>query len=150
MTTTENTTTTPSSVAKAIRLVCFATALVLGIFYAKHQYNEHKEKVAAEEVRAAAYVDAHPPTSTTLPVEALVLEHECLTPCSANITWRFKIRTDGHPLRIKFQGIKGWKDFPAEGDFQAPTQMRSGDTEFVSSDPRHPHIRVQVYKRVII
>lgn len=84
------------------------------------------------------------------PKEALLLEQECWTPCSAYIAWKFKIRTDGQPIKIKFQGVADPVEYPGEGDFKAPANMLSGETEFVSLDKERPHIRVQVYKKIIV
>ena len=92
--------------------------------------------------QAPAYAQTEPT------VDALVLEHECVTPCSANIAWRFKIRTEGHPLQIQFKGVVNPVTFPGEGDFQAPEKMQSGETFFVSSEKEHPNVRVQVYRVV--
>ncbi|MEX2052534.1 MAG: hypothetical protein WD991_02485 [Candidatus Paceibacterota bacterium] len=94
--------------------------------------------------------NATPPPAPVEMVEALVLEHECLTPCSADIAWRFKIRTDGRPLSVKFQGVGQAVTYPGEGDFKAPSSMRSGETQFVSPDESHPHVRVQVYRKVTV
>jgi hypothetical protein len=94
-----------------------------------------------------------PPASTEQEVqqpvvEALVLMKECLTPCSALLDYRFKIRTDGHPLRIKFPGVDEWFEHPAEGDARAPSGITDeGETLFVSPDVDHPHVQVQVYKK---
>ncbi|MFZ3011721.1 MAG: hypothetical protein WA060_01845 [Minisyncoccia bacterium] len=90
------------------------------------------------------------PTSTYYhqPTEALVLMHECYTPCSTQIAWSFKIRTEGRPLRITFSGVRDSVSYPGEGDFRAPSQMRSGETFFDSPDKKNPHVRVQVYRKV--
>lgn len=89
---------------------------------------------------------AQKPTTTT---EALVLERECYTPCSVNIAWRFRIlRTEA--IRVKWNGFDGWIEYPAKGDLRAPSQMRSGQTEFESADPEHPTVRVQVYRKVTV
>jgi hypothetical protein len=97
-----------------------------------------------EAKKASAYSSS---ASAAPSVEALVLEKECFTPCSADIEWPFKIRTDGDPLRIKFQGT-GWFDHPGKGYVQAPSQMQSGNTEFISPDEKNPRVRVQVYRKV--
>jgi hypothetical protein len=88
-----------------------------------------------------------PPQSTT---EALVLEHECETPCSAIIAWRFKIVWGDNPLRITYPGGQVVDRRGQDRDFQAPSSMMSGETKFESLDPDHPHFRVQVYRVVII
>ena len=92
-------------------------------------------------------------TSTSAPtpvetVEALVFADECYTPCSMKINYRAKIRGEGNPLRITFPGVNQPVDYPGEGDFKAPTQMRSGATEFVSLNEARPHVRVQLYKKL--
>lgn len=102
----------------------------------------YKEKESGECVEGTPPVPAV--TATT---EALVLESECYTPCSGNIpAGRFKIRTDGHPLRVKFKGL-GWFALPAEGDVLFPDGIEDGNAEFFSSDS---HVRVQVYKRITV
>ena len=106
------------------------------------QDSKEKKEKKAEESRRPQYVA--PPA---LNREALVLMHECYTPCNANIQWRFKIRTDGQAIRVKFQGVKDWFIIPAEGDVQCPQQLRSGMTEFQSNE-KNPHIRVQVYQKI--
>ena len=78
--------------------------------------------------------------------EALVLEHECFTPCKANIQWRFKIIWGDNPLRITYPGGQIVDRHGQDEDFQAPSNMRSGDVQFASLDPEHQHFRVQVYR----
>lgn len=123
--------------------VVIVIALIMGYLH----YKKAETKTRAEKIAAEKYVATHPPAQQRT-VEALVLEHECTTPCSANIAWKFKIRTDGHPLRIKFQGVRDEVTYPGEGDFQAPPKMTSGETKFVSADKEHPNVRVQVYRKI--
>jgi type II secretory pathway pseudopilin PulG len=80
--------------------------------------------------------------------DALVLEKECLTPCSSYYGWRYKIRTDGHPLRVKFDGLD-WIDYPAEGSVPTPDGFKPGEAYFESPD-KEPRVMVQVYKIVTI
>lgn len=89
---------------------------------------------------------------TTAPetVEALVLMHEEDTPCSAYIDYKFRIRTEGHPLNIKFQGVKDPVIYPGEGKFDVPPESKAGELFFTSPDPLHPNVRVQIYKVVKI
>jgi hypothetical protein len=135
-----------------IWMVLIATCLLLAIFGGIKSCNDNNkkavEKSKAEKVAAEKFNAAHPPAPAAKQTEALVLEKECLTPCSANIAWKFKIRTDGRPLRIKFQGVHDEVSYPGEGDFQVPPEMTSGETTFISSDNEHPHVRVQVYRRI--
>ncbi|OGI73695.1 hypothetical protein A3D42_00540 [Candidatus Nomurabacteria bacterium RIFCSPHIGHO2_02_FULL_41_18] len=104
---------------------------------------------AARTEQEAARAEQAAPRSVPM-IEALLLERECWTPCDANIAWPFKIRTEGRPLRIKFQGVAGWTDYPGEGDFRAPSNMQSGETQFVSPDEENLHVRVQVYRKVMV
>ena len=136
------------SIIKTISKVFWVIALVFVVWGIVSWVSSAREKA-----KAAEYVKARPPAPTLQApavVEALVLEHECTTPCSANIAWPFKIRGEGHPLRIKFQGVADWVSYAGEGDFQAPSQMRSGETQFVSLDPKRPHVRVQVYRKITV
>ena len=90
-----------------------------------------------------------PPAAKAVPVDALVLQAECWTPCSTNIDYKFKIRGEGNPLRVTFPGV-GAVDYPGEGDFKAPSQMRSGETHFVSLNAERPNVRVQIYKKITV
>lgn len=89
---------------------------------------------------------AHPPAPATQPVESLVLEHECLTPCSANISYRFEVIWGDSPLRITYPGGQIVDRRGKDEDFQAPSNIRSGETKFVSLDPLRPNFRVRVYR----
>ena len=95
------------------------------------------------------------PTTSTAPVaakpaeDALVLKSEKVTPCEAFVGYNYKIRTDGHPLRIKFKGCD-WIEFPAEGDFSPPATFEAGEARFASPDRLHQNVKVQVYEKVKI
>jgi hypothetical protein len=83
-------------------------------------------------------------------VEALVLEKECLTPCEVSIAWRFRIQSEGLPIKVTFKGVKEPVSYPGEGDFKAPKEMRSGDTLIESAVPERTTIPIKVYRRVYI
>lgn len=92
-------------------------------------------------------VEGTPPTSVaTQQVEALVLENECFTPCSSFVGLNYNIRTEGDPLRIKYNGCD-WIDRPAKGATKAPKCFRPGEAQFASSDL---HVKVQVYRKILI
>lgn len=84
------------------------------------------------------------------PVEALVLEKECITPCEVGIAWKAKIRGEGNPLRITFPGVGDPVSYPGEGDFKAPKHVRSGNTLIESANPKRPNVRVQIYRKIYI
>ena len=84
------------------------------------------------------------------PVEALVLEKECLTPCEVNIAWKFRIQSEGLPIRITFKGVKEPVSYPGEGDFKAPKEMRSGNTLIESAVPERTTIPIKVYRKIYI
>lgn len=84
------------------------------------------------------------------PVEALVLEKECLTPCEVSIAWRFRIQSEGLPIKVTFKGVKEPVSYPGEGDFRAPKEMRSGDTLIESAVPGRVTVPIKVYRRVQI
>ena len=90
-----------------------------------------------------------PTNSLPATVEALVLTYEGITPCSSFVGWSYKVRTDGHPLRIKYKGCE-WVERPSEGNFEAPKTFEPGDALFASPDLLHPNVRVQVYKKIQI
>lgn len=140
---------TSHSGATTLKWVFLGVALVIALGYGKCQYSAWSEKAEAEKKVAQQQRATTPPPVFT---EALVLEHECLTPCSVNIAWRFQIRVGGsRALRIKYKGVSQPVDYPAgEGSFQAPSQMQSGETSFVSPDPLYPNVRVQVYRIIIV
>jgi hypothetical protein len=81
-------------------------------------------------------------------VEALVLEHECNTPCSAFVGWSYKVRTDGDSIRIKYQGCTDWFDQPAKEDKPAPKCFQPGEAQFAS--PLDEKVKVWVYKRITV
>lgn len=124
-------------------IVLIAICLVFVIAGGIKSCSERKE---AEKAAVAKYAATHTPKSART-VEALVLQKECLTPCSAYVGWSYKVRTDGDPIRIKYQGTD-WFDQPAKGDFQAPKGFQPGETQFVSPDKKNPHVRVWVYKKI--
>ncbi len=103
-----------------------------------------------DEEKNGAPVVYYAPAAPVQMVEALTLEHECITPCSGYIGWRAKIRTEGRPVSIKFQGVAEPVIYPGEGDFVGPPGMRSGETFYVSPDPERPNIRVQVYRKISV
>lgn len=80
-------------------------------------------------------------------MEVLVPTETCWTPCSAYVGWGYKVRTDGDPLQIKYQGCD-WFDQPGKGDFSAPKGFRPGNAQFVSGDKEHLNVRVQIYRKV--
>jgi hypothetical protein len=91
-----------------------------------------------------------PPTTYYAPVEALVLEHECVTPSSSFVGWGYKVRTDGDPLRIKYNGCSEWFEQPARGQFQAPGCFTPGEALFASRDEKNPHVKVWVYRKITV
>ncbi len=83
--------------------------------------------------------------------EVLIPFCEGVTPCPLTIPeGKFKIRTDGDPIRIKFQGIDHWVDYPGKGDFQVPTGVEPGEAQAASLDPKNLGVRVQVYRKVTV
>lgn len=87
----------------------------------------------------------------------LVLESTCWTPCSANLQPHpTKIRTDGDPLWIKYQGVQHWSPHPGKGAVEFPPGVEVGETKFVSrdssdtiegkEDSKNPHVQVWVYR----
>lgn len=121
--------------------------LILIVVVVRNRYFTPEEE---EKVSSSKKTTTYTPAAATATVEALVLEHECYTPCNANIAWRFKIRTEGNPIRIKFTGVRDWVEYPGEGDFKAPASMDSGDTRFESSNPKRPNVRVWVYRKRMV
>lgn len=113
------------------------------------------EKVAkkVDELKTKEYAKTQQPAPATTSqlVEALVLENECITPCSGNIpVGKFKVRTDGHPIRIKYKGVDNWFVEPPGEDSSAPKGVEAGEAQFVSSDKNNLHIKVQVYKKITV
>ena len=98
--------------------------------------------------------ETHTEQTTTIhehePVEALVLEKECLTPCEVKIAWKFRIQSEGLPIKVTFKGVKEPVSYPGEGDFRAPKEMRSGETLIESAVPGRTTIPIKVYRRVYI
>ncbi|MFA6353906.1 MAG: hypothetical protein WCW93_03160 [Candidatus Paceibacterota bacterium] len=90
-----------------------------------------------------------PPPAPVKQVKALVLENECLTPCKSFVGWSYQVRTDGDPIRIKYQNAD-WFDQPGQGDFQAPKGFQPGEAVFLSSDKKKPHVKVWVYKEISV
>jgi len=121
-----------------IILVTVVMAIVIG--YAT------RDKTTVTAVAKTSIAPPPPPQT----VEALVPEHECLTPCTAFVGWQYKVRTDGDPLRIKYHDCADWFDQPAKGQFDAPKCFRPGEAEFESSDKTNPHVQVWVYERTNI
>jgi len=126
--------------------VIVALLLFFVIFGGVRSCNAKRE---ARKAATASYAAAHPSAPTVAPVEALVLMHECFTPCSAFVGWSYKVRTDGDPIRIKYQGAD-WFDQPARGNFKAPKGFQPGEAQFASSDETNPHVKVCVYKKIIV
>ncbi|MEK7219355.1 MAG: hypothetical protein AAB687_01615 [Patescibacteria group bacterium] len=122
--------------------------VTLGVFYLAKSSVEVKkmEEALADSVKVAQEQTIQTQTTQT---EVLKLMYEGLTPCSVNINYRSRIlRSD--PIKIKFQNVSDWIKYPAKGDVTAPKEATSGETQFMSTDPTHPHVRVQVYKKMII
>jgi hypothetical protein len=107
-------------------------------------YRVYRWATAPDTPRPAVYT---PPSH--IPQEALVLQHECLTPCSSFVGWSYKIRTDGDPLRIKYNGCD-WFDQPARGQFQAPKCFQPGEAQFKSPEEKNPHVQVWVYQKIAV
>lgn len=141
--------TTPNG-ATVLRWVFLGIAIVLGVMQVKSYMAEVKADRANKVRVAQAYAAAHPPAQVTHPVEALVLMHECTTPCPAHVGWSYKIRTDGDPIRIKYHGCTEWFDQPGKGSFPAPKCFQPGEAQFVSSDEVHPNVKVWVYKKTTV
>jgi hypothetical protein len=154
-----------------LMFISLAIALVISVVYFNHRKVEAKKDARARadvtqcknddddwvKTPAGFYRDNEgtcikgtPPLVQTAPqqhaVEALVLEHECYTPCSANIAWRFKIIWGDNPLRITYPGGQVVDRRGKDEDFQAPSNMQSGETKFESLEPNNPHFRVRVYR----
>ncbi|MDD5721477.1 MAG: hypothetical protein PHT16_03485 [Candidatus Pacebacteria bacterium] len=143
-------------IKRTIFLIALATAIIFAVVWGSNwiatKWSKKEAKKAAEE-KAKEIAKTQPPTQTASrqKVEALVLDNECLTPCSGNIpAGRFKIRTDGHPLRIKFKGVHDWVEHPAEGEAKSPSGVEPGEAQFVSSDKENPHVKVWVYKKITV
>jgi len=82
-------------------------------------------------------------------VEMLEKVFEKYTPCSGFVGWGCVVRSDGYPLRIKYNNCN-WVEISGKGEGTAtPETFRPGEAEFVSPDPLHP-VRVRVYKKVIV
>jgi len=135
------------SVVFTIITVIFIIWGVRGCALDRKQNAEAKK--AAEDLVAQKAASAQVVTPSTEMVEALVPVYEGYTPCTNFVGWDYKIRTDGHPLRIKYQECD-WIDRPSEGDFKVPETFRPGETIFVSTNLEHLNIRVQIYKKVKI
>ncbi len=166
---------TPS---KNLTLLFLAIAVVFVVGYGKYKYSEARAEAKAKanpancfmmegeddedgkwvKTPAGSYRQAGdgkcivgklpPPPPPQQTVEALVPKGECVTPCSNFVGYDYKIRTDGDPLRIKYNGCD-WVDRPARGLF-TPKCFNPGDTEFESPDKANPHVKVWVYERVNI
>ena len=106
-------------------------------------------------------IQQSPPPATTATTEALVLQDECYTRCTVKLhAYKTKIRTDGDPLWIKFQGVEHWFPHPGKGEVDLPSGVQEGDAEFVSRDPsdptegkedsKNPKVRVWIYRVVTI
>lgn len=128
-------------------------ALGLILFFSLQGYQAYSKKKEADEAAKADYKATHPTAlvaqqsvAATHTVEALIPTTECWTPCSAYVGWSYKVRTDGDPIRIKYNGAD-WFNQPAQGNFEAPDGFRPGDAQFVSSKEENPHVHVQVYRR---
>lgn len=152
-TATTNTTTPPKNpTGFLVGLIILLGMVTFGIYHfskkSPEEIQDTRDKKEEKERRKKE------PTATTQqyvpppqPVEALVLMHECMTPCSADIQWKFKIRTDGHAIKVKFPGMS-WYNMPAEGDVKFPFTMNAGEAFFASLDEKNPNVRVQVYKKI--
>lgn len=78
--------------------------------------------------------------------EVEVLMQEGYTPLTVDIRYKFRFYTDGKPINVKFNGIEEIVPFAGVGDFNAPTNLRSGETVINSRDPNNPRIWVRVFK----
>lgn len=88
------------------------------------------------------------PKSTTAPLqklEGLVLQHQCLTPCSSYIGWDYRIWTEEHPVQVRNENYR-W-DFPAVGVSNPPKNFKPGEAEIISLEKNNPHVNVWVYKK---
>ena len=115
--------------------------VTLGVFYLAKSSVEVKkmEEALADSVKVAQEQTIQTQTTQT---EVLKLMYEGLTPCSVNINYRSRILSD--PIKIKFQNVSDWIKYPAKGDRDSSKEATSGETQFMSTDPTHPHVRVQV------
>ena len=135
----------------ALPAVGFIAVLIIGatvgIFYlvTTSSASAKAARKAAEEEAKKAAAATQQQQRVVAPVEALVLEHECLTPCGSFVGWNYKVRTDGHPFRIKYQGT-GW----VKGGDKVPETFEPGEAEFVSDDSNNLHVLVQVYKKITV
>jgi hypothetical protein len=75
-------------------------------------------------------------------------ESECYTPCTLYVGWEGVIKTDGQPVRVKFNGKVEWLDLSGRANDKIPLEkFAPGEAQFASPDEAHPHFRVQVYKK---
>lgn len=89
-------------------------------------------------------------SSVKATTEANVLVKEGFTPLTVDIHYKFQFRTEGKPINVKFNGIEEVVPFAGEGDFNAPKNLRSGETIITSGDTNHLKIWVKVYKIIKI
>ena len=83
-------------------------------------------------------------------VEALVPVFEGYTPCSSFVGWEYVVRSDGYPLRIKYQR-SDWIEISGKGEEnEAPKTFQPGEAQFVSPDPLNLKVPVHIYKKVIV
>ena len=102
------------------------------------------------EVKATTQPATQPTAPEVGTREVLLLEQECLSPCSSYVGWNYKVRTDGDPIGIRYHGCSDWFDQPGKGNFPAPKCFKPGDAEFRSSDEKNLHVRVQVYRKTTV
>lgn len=104
-----------------------------------------------KEVNSGECVEGTPPapeqSATQQMVEALVLQKECLTPCSSFVGWNYKVRTDGDPIRVIGKDYT-W-DIPGKGAANPPKNFQPGETRIVSLG-KNPQVDVWVYKKITI
>lgn len=140
---TPSATTTPRNNSSQNLTLLF---MIFFLFFTILEVKNCRKKKGAEAETKKAQVSAIQPTPTReTATEALVLMYECYTPCSYKIQWKFKLQTDGHPLKVKFHGMSNWYTLPAEGNVKIPFTMNVGEAYFESVDNKP--VRVEVYRR---
>lgn len=86
-------------------------------------------------------------TTVTRPIPGSLLPmYSGYTPCDVFIGWKFKIKTDGSPITVKFKGVANKIAYPGTGRFDAPSNFQSGFQHIESGDPANPVVYVEVYQ----
>ena len=120
----------------------FLVGMIITIFFILHHcYGETKNNDDGNN----STTEQTTPNNTQ---EVEVLMYEGYTPCDVKINYHPRIRTEGFPLLIKWNGIKEPIPYDGVGDFNKPIPWKWGMQHIESRDSANPRVPIKVYKVV--